>query len=68
MMAKFLLAFITFAIELFRELNKRPPVERDNAIRELQQGMRLASETKDTSQLEAAIRKHCGPDGCRVPD
>lgn len=30
-------------------------------------GLQYAKETGDTSQLEQAIKDHCGPDGCRIP-
>lgn len=46
--------------------------EKDDKIRAVSmdaitRGLHYASETGDTSQLEAAIKSHCGPDGCRTP-
>lgn len=41
--------------------------ERQEAAEKFERAFRVATETKDTAELEALIRSHCGPDGCRLP-
>lgn len=46
--------------------------ERDDKLRAVSmdaitRGLQYASQTGDPSQLEVAIKAHCGVDGCRLP-
>jgi len=40
---------------------------RASSMNEITRGFQNASQTGDTSQLEAAIRAHCTRDGCTLP-
>jgi hypothetical protein len=46
--------------------------QRDDKIRALSmdsitRGLHYASQTGDTTQLESAIKDHCGANGCKLP-
>lgn len=46
---------------------RRDDKQRALSMNEITRSLHNASQTGDPSQLEAAIRAHCGADGCRIP-
>lgn len=67
-----LLKLLTEYRPLITSLIQFMETHRDDKLRAesmdaITRGLQYASQTGDPSQLESAIRNHCGSSGCRIP-